>query len=382
MTKKRAFSSKRFVLSGLIFTFFVTLAVFGTMPSQADAGIFSFMSNLFADNGAINQTLQTAAVSEAVIDASNTQKMPILQAAVNSDPNPSKEKADLNIVGGQALVSETGPVGSVADVQAEEVKQYSDRISVYVVHDGDTIKQIADMFNVSQNTILWANNLKSKSDIKTGMTLVILPISGVKYIVKKGDTLKSIAAAYKGNIDDISTYNNLEDNAQLAVGDEIIIPDGEVSEVSSSSSSSSSKTPVTTSPSISKKGFAPASDGTSHMTDPSGYFIRPIRGGVRTQGLHGHNGVDLASSYGASILAAASGQVIVARSGGWNGGYGTYVVISHDNGMQTLYGHLSSLNVTVGQHVSQGQVIGGMGATGEATGVHLHFEVRGGVNPF
>jgi murein DD-endopeptidase MepM/ murein hydrolase activator NlpD len=72
--------------------------------------------------------------------------------------------------------------------------------------------------------------------------------------------------------------------------------------------------------------------------------------------------------------------VVVQAGGGWNGGYGTMVVIDHGNGYRTLYAHLSRLNVSVGQTVEQGEVIGAVGTTGIVTGPHLHFEVyRGGV---
>lgn len=109
--------------------------------------------------------------------------------------------------------------------------------------------------------------------------------------------------------------------------------------------------------------------------------MRPTKG-VRSQGIHGHNGVDIAAPVGTPVWAAADGKVIVARSGGWNGGYGSYVVISHSNGTQTLYAHLSRVDVTVGQSVTKGKTIGAMGNTGKSTGPHLHFEVRGGKNPF
>jgi murein DD-endopeptidase MepM/ murein hydrolase activator NlpD len=72
----------------------------------------------------------------------------------------------------------------------------------------------------------------------------------------------------------------------------------------------------------------------------------------------------------------------MATSGGWNGGYGTYIVIKHENGTQTLYAHNSSNTVSVGDEVEQGDVIGYVGQTGKATGPHLHFEVRGAKNPF
>ena len=82
------------------------------------------------------------------------------------------------------------------------------------------------------------------------------------------------------------------------------------------------------------------------------------------------------------MAAAAAGEVLIARVSGWNGGYGLMVVISHPNGTQTLYGHLSKVDVVPGQYVVQGETIGKVGSTGRSTGPHLHFEVRGAKNPF
>jgi len=101
-----------------------------------------------------------------------------------------------------------------------------------------------------------------------------------------------------------------------------------------------------------------------------------------SQGLHGHNAVDLAIGIGNPIDAAADGTVIIAKTGGWNGGYGNYVVISHSNGTETLYAHAEKLFVTPGEQVTQGEEIAKIGVTGETTGPHLHFEVRGAANPF
>jgi murein DD-endopeptidase MepM/ murein hydrolase activator NlpD len=82
-------------------------------------------------------------------------------------------------------------------------------------------------------------------------------------------------------------------------------------------------------------------------------------------------------------MASADGDVIIAKPSGWNGGYGSYVVLHHDDGSQTLYGHASRVIVSEGQHVVQGQVIAYVGSTGKSTGSHLHFEIRNGVrNPF
>lgn len=86
-----------------------------------------------------------------------------------------------------------------------------------------------------------------------------------------------------------------------------------------------------------------------------------------------HTGLDIATSYGTSIKAAASGTVTYS---GWKGSYGKLIVITHSNGVQTYYGHCSSLYVSVGDKISQGQSIAAVGSTGNSTGNHLHFEVR------
>ncbi len=118
--------------------------------------------------------------------------------------------------------------------------------------------------------------------------------------------------------------------------------------------------------------------GTGNLVWPSYCtYITSIQG-PRTDPITGeyknHGGTDVGASYGSAIYAADSGKV-VASSDGWNGGYGNYVMIDHGNGMQTLYAHMSSRAVSVGQTVSAGQTIGYVGSTGRSTGPHLHFEM-------
>ena len=108
--------------------------------------------------------------------------------------------------------------------------------------------------------------------------------------------------------------------------------------------------------------------GYSLITSPYGMRFDPI---FRTKKMH--TGVDIGAPYGATIVAAASGTVVVA---GWSSrGYGNYVVISHDGTFSTLYAHQSKLLVSEGQTVSKGEAIGKVGSTGYSTGAHLHFEV-------
>jgi LysM repeat protein len=291
-----------------------------------------------------------------VVDAGNSQNIDLLEASLNIDPR-SVGGAEVAISDGVAIESTTGDAEYFVDLG----KSGTGQISVYIVREGDTLSEIAEMFSVSANTILWANDIKNKSSIKVGQELVILPISGVRHVVKSGDTLQSVAKKYKADLEDVLAYNGLTSKAALKTGDVVIIPDGVLSAPQAS--------------------IAKGSSGKSVPTY-SGYYLRPISGGVKSQGIHGNNGIDIAASIGTSIKAAADGKVILSRKGGYNGGYGTYVVISHANGTQTLYAHMSVNNVSAGQSVSQGEVIGAVGNTGRSTGPHLHFEVRGAKNPF
>jgi murein DD-endopeptidase MepM/ murein hydrolase activator NlpD len=104
------------------------------------------------------------------------------------------------------------------------------------------------------------------------------------------------------------------------------------------------------------------------VSSPFGYRIHPIFH-VRKM----HTGIDLSAGMGTPIKAADSGTVVQA---GWRGGYGKCVVISHGNGVATLYAHQSVISVSVGDTVERGQAIGNVGSTGYSTGAHLHFEVR------
>ena len=291
------------------------------------------------------------------------QTMPLLEAPRNPDTKAAAATggAALPIIENTTLLSVMGPLGSIADV--EEIR--TDTITLYTVREGDNISVIARMFGVTTNTIIWANDITRSDLVKPGDVLVILPVTGIKHAVQKGDTLQSIAKKYKGDLDEILAYNDLSANAVLAVGDEVIIPDGEV-----------------TVQRVAAAGTSQLRVNVGSLKDASGYYIRPINGGKKSQGLHGFNGVDLASSCGSPLYAAASGTVIVSRGSGWNGGYGNYIVISHANGTQTLYSHNTANWVSTGQYVAQGQTIGTVGSTGRSTGCHVHFEIRGAKNPF
>jgi LysM repeat protein len=349
-TTSKGFFSKKPVfalaLCGMILTPFAV----------AHAGVFSFIEGLFERTTIVFQK-----------EEYNSQNMALLQAAINSDPNPSKGGGGITIVESNALLPDIGPrVSSTGGI--EVVGPKSDRISIYVVREGDSLSQIADMFGVSVKTVMWANDINSKGVIQPGQTLVILPVSGVRHTVEKGETLAAIAKKYDADAADVRDFNGIEEGEVLAVGDVLIIPGGEMQ---------------IEAPAAVTRTYAQASNGTA---DQIGYYMRPVQGGVKTQGIHGYNAVDIASSVGTPILASASGEVILSKyapGNPWFGGYGNYIVIQHPNGAQTVYAHLSENLVSRGWKVQQGQVIGYMGSTGQSTGSHLHFEIRNDIrNPF
>jgi LysM repeat protein len=302
--------------------------------------------------------------TEVLAVSSSSKPMEAFEAVKNSNP----KNRILSTVISRSLVLDDSVIlpmhsplydaTSTVDLAPETIED--DQIYLYTVRDGDTISDVSKMYGVSANTILWANDLAPKSSLKAGQVLVILPINGVKYTVKSGDTVESIAKKFKSHTESITRYNNLE--GKLAVGTEIIIPDGEMS------TSNSTSIAVTTYPS---NGLI------------LGYFIRPVAGGIKTQNVHGHNGIDIGAPIGTPIRAVADGKVILARVGGWGGGYGNYVIIQHPNGMQTLYGHMNRVDVSAGDKVSQGSIIGTVGNTGNSSGPHLHIEIhkKGGANP-
>ena len=318
------------------------------LPISVSAGpVGNFLNGIFKNSSEENSLANK-----------NIQNMAILVSVPNRLTNV--QKSSVPTVEDNALVSNVGLSGKVLD--ATSSKPASDQISVYVVRKGDTLSQIAKTFDVTVNTIKWGNDLSSNT-LKEGQTLVILPISGIKYTVLKGDTLASVVKKYKGDADEIIAYNNLQKGDSLTPGSVIIIPDGEVVAVSVADS------------------FVKSSYS-SGLKEYVGYYLRPIVGGVKTQGIHGNNAVDLAAPIGTPILASADGEVIISRFGGWDGGYGNYIVIRHANGTQTLYAHASKINVSAGDDVKQGDVIGAVGNSGKSTGSHVHFEIRGARNPF
>lgn len=231
----------------------------------------------------------------------------------------------------------------------------------YLVEPGDNLLKIAEKFNISLETILWANDLTPNSTIQPGQRLIILPVSGVLHYVKAGDTLSELIEIYGGNLQEVIAFNDLSADGKISVGDLLIIPGG-------------------------KKPAKKIIGGTLNLPLPDTLFICPISSPCRiTQGLHWYNAIDFSNGRcSEEVFAVAGGEV---QKIGYSPVAGNYIRILHSSGIVTFYGHLSKILVKPGQEVSQGQIIGYTGYSGYTIpagpgGCHLHFEVRGARNPF
>jgi murein DD-endopeptidase MepM/ murein hydrolase activator NlpD len=365
----KLFVSGLFMLQiGLPFLFFGT-------PIVARASILSIVSHIFSP--------ETVTAEENLNDTS--QKMPLLEAPINPVSTGNTNSPSITVVD-NALIPDSYVTSATtnSDSTLNTSKPASNEITTYKVKSGDTVISIAKDNGISPNTIIWANNLKKDAKLTIGQNLLILPISGISHKIVSGDTLQAIALKYHGDAQEIAAFNDLG-NSKLQIGDVVVIPDGE-GPISKPPTVAKTSTSVVKSVASAALGIGIAQADIEVPTS-SGYYMRPIAGGIRTQGIHGNNGVDLADACGTPIYASAAGEVIVSKSDGeWDGGYGNYVVISHSNGSQTLYAHMSKAAVSLGETVTKGQMIGTIGATGKvsgATGCHVHFEIRNGIrNPF
>jgi murein DD-endopeptidase MepM/ murein hydrolase activator NlpD len=252
------------------------------------------------------------------------------------------------------------------------------KVESYTVEKGDALFEIAAKYKLKPETILWANydQLNDNPDmISVGMVLNIPPVNGVYYEWRKGDTVQSVAGRFEASIDDILSWpGNQADltNPVFQPGTWVMVPNGHrefrqwlIPVIPRGRAG------------VSKSVYgAGACEGGYEGAYGSGAFVWPA-GNHSLSGndyWSGHLGIDIAAGEGAPIYAADSGVVVFA---GWaTGGYGNMIMIDHGNGYQTLYGHLSSVAVSCGRSVSQGQTIGYAGSTGNSTGAHLHFEVR------
>ena len=265
----------------------------------------------------------------------------------------------------------------------------------YTVLEGDTVFGIAEKFGLAPETVLWGNYyilLDDPHGLKPGQELNILPVNGTYHEWQQGEGLNGISEYYGVKPEDIINYpsNNLDiaavgdfSNPNIAPGTWLIVPGGRREFVSWSAPLGVTRE----NPAYARVLGPGACDPISGGAVGFGTFVWPANdhylSGFDYSPAANHWGIDLAGNEGEGVYATDAGVVVYA---GWNNyGYGNMILVDHGGGFQSLYAHLSGLNVGCGQSVGQGDVIGAIGNTGNSSGSHLHFEIMTSsfkLNPF
>ena len=312
-----------------------------------------------------------------------TDQSPVqVEAAVQAGPNTT----------GQSPLDEG--VSRSAQLHTNIPSRPRNEMEIYTVQDGDTVFGIAEKFGLQPETILWGNYntlLDDPHSLQPGQDLTILPVDGVYWEWLGGIPFGEWARFYGVSAADVIEYpgNNLDpntvgdyENANIKPGTWLIIPGGKRDFVSWSAPLGVTRENPASARVLGEGACDPVSGGAVGY----GYFIYPTNkhylSGFDFSPQTNHNGLDFAGDTGEGVYASDAGVIVYS---GWNDyGYGNMIMVDHGNGFQSLYAHLSGINVGCGQSVGQGEVIGAVGSTGRSSGSHLHFEIMAGVkvNPW
>jgi murein DD-endopeptidase MepM/ murein hydrolase activator NlpD len=255
----------------------------------------------------------------------------------------------------------------------------------YTVEQGDTVFGIADKFGLRPSTILFGNYATLKDtphSLRPGQVLTILPVNGTYYEWQGTENLNKVAEFFGVDAETIVNYpgNHLDPDAigdftspKIAAGTWLIVPGGKREFISWSAPIGVTRDNPAVARVLGEGSCGAISGGAIGF----GTFIWPTNAhylsGYDYSPETNHRGIDLAGSTGNPVYATDAGVIVYA---GWNTyGYGNMIMIDHGNGWQSLYAHLSAFNVTCGQSVGQGDIIGAIGSTGNSSGSHLHFEL-------
>ena len=223
----------------------------------------------------------------------------------------------------------------------------------YIIGDGENLTIISRKIGANLDTLVSVNKISNANRLRPGQKIIVPNRNGLLYTMKKGETLADVTDRYDVSLTRVLTFNKIDDANSIREGDDIFLPGAK----------------YTLDERIDKFGQMFSLPTTvTRISSVFGYRIHPITG-VRTK----HMGVDIPGRLNTPVYASRKGKVIFA---GYSGGYGNLVIVRHDKGYTTYYGHLNSITTRSGANVGVGVMIGRMGSTGRSTGSHLHFEVR------
>jgi murein DD-endopeptidase MepM/ murein hydrolase activator NlpD len=321
------------------------------------------------------------------------------QAPAGDVVNALEAESTVDVTGIESLPAESpadfGGIPRLAQVHTIIPSRPRDEITKYTVVKGDTVFGIAEKFGLEPETILWGNYyilLDDPHALKPGQELNILPVNGTYHEWQQGEGLNGVSQYYGVKPEEIINYppNNLDiatigdfAHPNIEPGTWLIVPNGRREFVSWSAPLGVTRE----NPAYARVLGPGACDPISGGAVGYGTFIWPSNdhnlSGFDYTPSANHWGIDLAGNEGEAVYATDAGVVVYA---GWNNyGYGNMILIDHGGGFQSLYAHLSALNVVCGQSLGQGDVIGAIGNTGNSSGSHLHFEIMTSsykINPF
>ena len=223
----------------------------------------------------------------------------------------------------------------------------------YTIGEGENLTTISRKIGVNLDTLVSVNKITNANKLKPGQKIIIPNINGLLYTIKQNENIEEVASKYDIQLNRILAFNKIDEISDIEIGDDIFLPGAK----------------YTLDERIEKFGQMFSLPVTvTRISSLFGYRVHPITK-VRTK----HTGVDIPGSLNTPVYAARKGKVIFA---GYSGGYGNLVIVRHDKGYTTYYGHLNKITTKIGANVGVGVMIGRMGSTGNSTGSHLHFEVR------
>ena len=282
---------------------------------------------------------------KVTFDTSESAPVEILDSALNDFVLYAKGSFDSD----GTVLDADGIAATLASVTFKQPVVFQ----TYKVRAGDTIDTISRKFGLSNiSTLIAVNNISNVRSLRSGQKLRVPTMDGLIHTVKKGETLNGISVKYGVTVEDLLDVNDLSSEI-LSTGKELFIPGARLDTLSLHKAMGEVFSwPITAKWRLSSK-FGPR--------------INPVSG-VNSN----HTGIDMACPTGTPIKVAMAGKVAYT---GVSNVFGYYVIVTHYDGYQTLYAHMSKILTKKGQIVEQGTKIGLVGSTGQSTGPHLHFTV-------
>jgi len=242
-------------------------------------------------------------------------------------------------------------------------------VFIHVARSGDTVVSLVRKYNTSKGSLETLNPGLNLDALKPGDQVKVMSAPGVFQKVQQGLTVYDVSRAYDVNAEYLLRVNEISDPRRLAAGTELFIPDAEpLLGAKMRKLLQARRARAAARPPRSAIGKPLDTDGSLVISDGYGMRRHPI-----TREYQMHAGVDIVAPWGTPVLAVRDGVVEFA---GWKGGYGKLVILRHASGMESYYGHCTELLVKDGDVVAAGTPIAKVGATGDATAPHLHFELR------